>query len=61
MSPKRGSNPKHKKSKDLFIVEEEEVNSIQGEIQGERGSMDDWVLSREEKDEMFAQSMLKFM
>ena len=53
MSPKKYPTPKHKNPDDFFIVGEEEVSSIQGNIRGEEGSMDDGGISREYKDEMF--------
>ena len=47
MSTKRDPNPRHKNPEDLsIVVEEEEVNSIQGNIQGVEGNMDDRGISR---------------
>ena len=41
MSPKIDPNPRHKNPKDIFIVFEEEVISIQGNLQGVEENMDD--------------------
>ena len=61
MSNKIYPNPRHKNPEDLFIVGEDEVNSIQWNIRGVEGSMDDRRISREEKDELFPQKMIKIM
>ena len=58
MSPKRNPNPNKNGLEELFIVEEEEVNSIEGKIQGDKN-----ISNTNEKDEfrIFFWIMLKGM
>ena len=46
MSPKKYPNLKHKRREEFFIIKEEEVSSIQGDIQREKGSTDDIGISK---------------